>query len=522
MLQPVILIVLDGWGISTSKRGNAISKANKPTITKLNKYYPMTALQASGISVGIPWGEPGNSEVGHMTLGAGQIIYQNLPRISLAIQEGTFFQNKTFLDAMTNVRKNDSSLHLMGLVGSGTTHSYIEHLYALLELAKLQKIEKVFVHIFTDGRDSPPTNGVGIVKNIQERMKYLQTGKIASVCGRSLAMDRNNNWERTEKVYNLLTKGEGEPIEDVVTYLQMSYDKGITDEFISPGIVMNNQQPLTTIKDKDSVIFFNFREDRARQLTKAFVLPSFDKFPRSKKLDLNFVTMVNYEKDIPANVAFPPKEIKNGLGEILSQNHKLQLRIAETEKYAHVTYFFNGGKEQPWPGEDRILIPSPTVSHFNETPEMSAYQITERVIQSIELKKYDFILINYANPDMVGHTGDEKATIKAIEIVDECLSMLVPTALKFNHKILITADHGNAEQLINPNTGEIDTQHTSNPVPLWFVTPDNHREKDPANTHIEDIETGGILSDVAPTILELLNLEKPKEMTGESLLPILR
>ncbi len=522
MANPIVLTILDGWGISTSKRGNAILKAHKPTIKKLNQYYPMTTLQASGISVGIPWGEPGNSEVGHMTLGAGQIIYQSLPRISLAIQEGTFFQNKAFLTATRNVKENNSALHLMGLVGSGTTHSYIEHVYSLLELAKTQKIDKVFVHIFTDGRDSPPTNGIAVVKNIQERMKYLKIGKIASICGRSLAMDRNNNWERIEKVYKLLTEGQGEPIKDIIEYLHTSYDKGVTDEFIEPGIVIENNQPLATIKNNDSVIFFNFREDRARELTKAFVLPNFSEFPRPKKLDIKFVTMIEYEKDLPVLVAFPPKKIVNGLGEVLSKNHKLQLRIAETEKYAHVTYFFNGGREQPWPGEDRILVPSPTVSHFNETPEMSAYQITEKVIMALELEKYDFIVINYANPDMVGHTGDEKATIKAIEVVDECLSLLIPNVLKLNGKLLITADHGNAEQLINPNTGEIDTQHTSNPVPLWFVTPNNHREKDPSDTHIENMEIGGILSDVAPTILELMGIKKPAEITGESLLPILQ
>ena len=451
-----------------------------------------------------------------------KIIYQNLPRITLSIQDETFFKNEVLSKAMKNVSAHQSSLHLIGLLSDGSVHSHKEHIYALLEMAKKEGLEKVFIHVFTDGRDSPPTSGTKNIKELQDKIKYFGVGQIATLCGRNWAMDRNNNWDRIEKAYFLLTEGKGEKISDPVEYLQESYAKDITDEYIEPAVVVENEKPVALIKDGDSVIFFNFREDRSRELTKAFVLPSFDKFKREKMLKLNFVTFTEYEKDLPVEIAFPPEKIVNGLGEILSRKKMKQLRIAETEKYAHVTYFFNGGKENPWPGEDRILVPSPVVSRFDETPEMSAPQITEKAIDAVASKKYDFILINYANPDMVGHTGNEKATIEAVQSVDKSLSLLIPAVLEVGGCLLITADHGNAEELKNFHTGQTNTEHSSNPVPFWFVAPDNYREKEGGKLVREQAEVGGLLSDVAPTILELMNIAKPKEMNGESLLPILK
>ena len=523
MCDFVILVILDGWGISKNIQTNVIKRTKLPTIEKLNNFYPMTTLQASGISVGLPWGEPGNSEVGHLTLGSGKIIYQNLPRITLAIQDGSFLKNKNLLSIMEKTKKNKSALHLMGLIGEGSVHSSLEHLYALIEMAKSQKIEKVFIHAFTDGRDSPPTSGVEIIKKLQNKLKEYGTGKLATLCGRNWAMDRNNNWDRTEKAYLMLTEGEGEQIKNPISYLQESYSKNITDEYINPAVISDEDgRPTAIIQNGDSVVFFNFREDRARQLTKAFVMPDFKGFKRNKKLSVEFATMVEYEKGLPASVIFPPEEIKNGLGKILSQNKMKQLRISETEKYAHVTYFFNGGKETPWPGEDRILVPSPSVSKYDETPEMSASKITEKIIEAVRLKKYDFILVNYVNADMIGHTGNEKACIEAVKVLDKALSILIPEVLKAKGCLLITADHGNIEELKNPYTGEISTEHSTNPVPLWFVTPDNHHKKSPSEVMAGENEIGGLISDIAPTVLDIMKIKKPEEMTGESLLPILK
>lgn len=522
MYKPIVLVILDGWGISPNTQDNVLRTTELPAINKFNQYYPMTTLQASGISVGLPWGEVGNSEVGHITLGAGKIIYQNLPRITLSIQDRSFFQNPAFRTAMQLCREQGTALHLMGLIGEGSTHAYSEHAYALLEMAKAEGLSKVFFHVFTDGRDSSPTAGTKIVKALQDKMNMYGVGKIATLCGRNWAMDRNNNWDRVEKAYRMLTEGQGAPVYNPIEYLQQSYEKNVTDEYIEPGVVMENEKPLTTIQDGDSVIFFNFREDRAREITKAFVLPSFDKFERPKRLRLEFVTMTEYEKDLPVTIAFPKEEVKNGLGEILSRRNLRQLRIAETEKYAHVTYFFNGGNENPWPGEDRILVPSPSVSRFDQSPEMSAPLITEKVMEAIELEKYDFILINYANADMVGHTGNQEACVKAIQSVDKSLSLLVPAVLKRGGCFLITADHGNIEQLKNFQTGQTETEHSANPVPLWFITPENHREKDPHKIAVQETEIGGLLSDIAPTVLELLGVPKPSEMNGESLLKTLK
>lgn len=522
MYRPIVLVVLDGWGLSNTIQGNPIREAALPTFDKLNRFYPMTALQASGIAVGLPWNTQGNSEVGHMTMGAGRVIYQNMPRITLAIQDGSFFKNQSLMKAMENVKEHGSSLHIIGLVGEGSVHSLKDHLYMVLKMAKEQKVEKVYIHAFTDGRDSSPTSGIQSLRDVEAHTQIIGVGKLATVCGRHYAMDRNNNWERIGAAYAALTEGKGHQVTNIFEHMKQFYAKGITDEFIEPSVLVDSGTPITTIQDHDSVVFFNFREDRARELTKAFVLPGFEKFERPKRLDIEFVTMTEYEKDLPVSVAFPPEEVKNSLGEVLSQNRKKQLRIAETEKYAHVTYFFNGGLEQAWPDEDRILIPSPTVAHFDEAPEMSAPQTTEKTIELIEKGSYDFILINYANPDMVGHTGNEEASIKAVEATDKSLSLLVPAVLKSGGAMLITADHGNVEEVKNLSTGEIDTEHSTNPIPIWFVTPDNHREKTASEMVREENQVEGLLSDVAPTVLDLMGIPKPPEMNGESLLPLLK
>lgn len=522
MPKPIVLVVMDGWGISNSSKGNILKQVPLPTIEKMNKYYPMTTLQASGISVGLFWGAPGNSEVGHMALGAGKIVYQNLPRITLAIQNRELDKNDAFKKITENIKKNGSSLHLMGLVGEGSVHSYAEHLYALVEFAKEQAIKNVFIHVFTDGRDSPQTSGIKSIATLENKLNIIGNGKIASICGRNWAMDRNNNWDRIDKAYKMLTEGIGAKFENATQCLEESYSRDITDEYVEPSIITQaDGSPVATIQDGDSVVFFNFREDRARQLTQAFVLPQFDKFNR-KKIDTTFATMTEYEKDLPVLVAFPPEVVKEGFGELLSKQHLKQLRVAETEKYAHVTYFFNGGKETPWPGEDRILVPSPTVSRFDLAPEMNAKTVTEKMVSAIKEDKYDFILVNYANADMVGHTGTESACKIAVQTIDECLAVLIPTVLQRGGSLFITSDHGNIEEILNYQTGQIDTEHSANPVPFWYISPTNHREKSPEEIAIAQTEVGGLLSDVAPTILEVMGIEKPQSMNGESLLSILK
>lgn len=521
MYKPVVLVVLDGWGISNNSQGNVLKETVLPTIDKLNRFYPMTTLQASGISVGLFWGESGNSEVGHMALGAGKIVYQNLPRITLSIQDHSFFENEALLKTMQAVKEKDSDLHLMGLVGQGSVHSYMEHLYAILEMAKQQGLKNVYIHAFTDGRDSPQTSGTKTISDLKNHLKSIGVGKIASLSGRNWGMDRNNNWDRVEKAYRLLTEGKGIEATDPIECLQASYAKDITDEYLEPSVIMENGKPVAVVKDGDGLIFFNFREDRARELTKAFALPGFEDFERDL-LKIDFTTLVEYEKDLPVNIAFPPIILTGGLGGILSKRNLKQLRIAETEKYAHVTYFFNGGKEDPWPGEDRILVPSPAVSRFDESPEMSAAVVTEKMIDAIEDEKYAFILANFANADMVGHTANADACATAVKAVDKSLSMLIPEVLKKGGCLLITADHGNVEEINNFQTGQPNTEHSSNPVPLWFITPDNHREKTSEEIVRQQNEVGGLLSDVAPTILEIMGIQKPDDMNGESLLPLLK
>ena len=522
MYKPVVLVVLDGWGLSNTTQGNPIREAVLPTFDKLNKFYPMTSLQASGIAVGLPWNTPGNSEVGHMTMGAGRVIYQNMPRITLAIQDGSFFKNEALVNAMNRVKEKKGALHIMGLVSEGSVHSHKDHLFVLMRMAKELEVEKVFIHVFTDGRDSSPTSGIISLRDLKEHIKTLGVGKVASIAGRNWSMDRNNNWDRIEKTYNIITSGTANQTENVEEYLENSYKKDVTDEYIEPCAVTENGAPVGLVQDGDSVIYFNFREDRARELTKAFSLPSFDKFSRPKFLDIDFVTMTEYEKDLPVHIAFPPEEIHNSLGETLSKNGKKQARLAETEKYAHVTYFFNGGTELAFADEDRFLIPSQTVPHFDDVPEMGAPQITEKAIELIESNVYDFILINYANPDMVGHTGNEQASIKAVEATDKSLSLLIPAIMKAKGALFITADHGNVEEMKNSTTGEVDTEHSTNPIPFWFITGDNHRNKSAEAMVREENQIEGLLSDVAPTILDIMEIPKPEEMHGESLKSLLQ
>ncbi len=521
MYKPLILIVLDGWGISNNVQGNPIREATLPTFEKLNRFYPMTTLQASGISVGLPWNTAGNSEVGHMTMGAGRVIYQNMPRISLAIQDRSFFKNEALLETMRDAKEKKSKLHLMGLISSGSVHAYKDHILALLRMAKNEGVEELYVHAFMDGRDSAPTAGIQQIKELLREMRLVGIGKVASLSGRNFSMDRNNNWDRVEKTYRMLTAGIGEMAVDPLIALEQSYTKGITDEYIEPTLLTEKEKPIALIENGDSVIFFNFREDRARELTKAFVLPDFDGFERTL-LDISFATLTEYERDLPARVAFPPEDIYHSLGETLSLAGKKQLRIAETEKYAHVTYFFNGGKEKPFSGEDRMLIPSPSASHFDEVPEMSSPQITDSLLSILEKNEYDFILVNYANPDMVAHTGNEQASIEAVEATDKSLSILIPAVFKAGGALIITADHGNVEELKKVSTGEIDTEHSTNPIPLWYITADNHHEKTAEQMMREQNEVNGLLSDVAPTILDIMGIEKPAEMNGASLLPTLK
>ena len=517
--KPVILIVLDGWGIGEKEKGNPLLEARLPVFDKLDSYYPKIALQASGISVGLPWGEPGNSEVGHMTLGTGKVIYQNLPKITMSIQNGEFYENSVFLKAIENATINHSSIHLIGLVGKGTVHSDVDHLYALLELMQKHGMVQVFLHLFTDGRDSSPTSGKESIRELQMRIEKYGVGKIASISGRYFGMDRNNNWDRIKKSYDAMVNAIGEKITDPEQYLAQSYKKEIYDEYIEPAVVFEGDSPVGQIRNGDSVIFFNYREDRARQISKAFVLPGFSKFSVEPMKELFFVTMTQYEENLPVEIAFPPVEIKECLGKILSQNGLSQLRIAETEKFAHVTYFFNGGNEEPFPKEDRIIIPSKDVPTFEEAPEMSAREITQNLIEKIEKNQYDFILLNFANADIVGHTGNKKAAIKAVEVIDECMEKIIQSVIAKNGCLLITADHGNVEEMSNNRTGETDTKHSSNPVPLWYVTAQNHSSSPKKET---SPVISGLLSDIAPTILDILEIKKPEDMTGESLLSILK
>lgn len=508
MKKTLVLMILDGFGINHADYGNAIHAAKKPNLDKYFAQYPHTQLGASGLDVGLPDGQMGNSEVGHTNIGAGRIVYQELTRITKSIQDGDFFENEALLSAVENCKKNNSSLHLMGLLSDGGVHSHIEHLYGLLELAKKHGLSKVYVHCFMDGRDVPPTSGKEFVEQLQNKCSELGVGKIASVMGRYYAMDRDNRWERVEKAYDVLVRGKGVVCEDAVQAMADSYANDVTDEFVVPCVIGNPEEGR--ISANDSVIFYNFRPDRAREITRAFCDEGFTGFAREKKLDLTFVCFTDYDETIGNKlIAFKKEEIKNTFGEFLAAHHMTQARIAETEKYAHVTFFFNGGVEEPNEGEDRILVPSPKeVPTYDLKPEMSAPIVCDKLVEAIESGKYDVIIINFANPDMVGHTGVESAAIKAIETVDACVGRAVEAIKAAGGVLFICADHGNAEVMVDEATGEPWTAHTTNQVPFVLVG------ADPAYKLCE----GGRLCDIVPTLIELMGLEKPKEMTGESLL----
>lgn len=508
--KTTVLMILDGYGLNDRKDHNAVAEANTPVMDKLMKEYPFVKGKASGMAVGLPEGQMGNSEVGHLNMGAGRIVYQELTRITKEIQDGTFFENPALVKAMENCKANDSALHIYGLVSDGGVHSHITHLYGVLEMAKKFDLKKVYVHCFLDGRDTPPASGKGYVEQLEEEMKKLGVGKVASVCGRYYAMDRDNNYDRVELAYKALTKGEGLTAESATTGIQASYDRDETDEFVKPTVVVEDGKPVATIQDKDSIVFINFRPDRAREITHAFCDDDFKGFERGKRLDVTYVCFSDYDPTIPnKDVAFHKIAVTNTFGEWLAANDMTQARIAETEKYAHVTFFFNGGVEEPNKGEDRILVNSPKdVATYDLKPEMSAYEVCDKLCAAIKSEKYDVIIINFANPDMVGHTGVEAAAIKAVETVDECVGKAVDALLSVNGTMFICADHGNCEQLVDYETGAPFTAHTTNPVPFILVN------YDPAYT----LKEGGCLADIVPTLIETMGMTKPAEMTGKSLL----
>lgn len=512
MKKPLLLAILDGWGFPEKvfPPGDAINQADKPNFEYLWDNYPHTILASSGEEVGLPEGQMGNSEVGHLNIGAGRIVYQELTRINKALREGSFSKNVVLQWGMDECLKNNKALHLMGLLSDGGVHSHLEHLYALLEMAREKNIKNVYIHAFLDGRDVAPTSGIKYIKALEEKCHQLGLGQIATVMGRYYAMDRDKRWERIELAYRALVEGEGKKATMASMAIEQSYESKETDEFVKPTVIVDETgEPIATIKTGDTIIFYNFRADRARQITRTFVDEDFSYFKLSEKCKkVNYICMTQYEADIKAPVAFPPQDLENTLGEVLSKKGLKQLRIAETEKYAHVTFFFNGGIEEPNQGEDRILIPSPKVATYNLQPEMSACQIADKVNEKIQTKEYDFILLNFANPDMVGHTGDLKATIKAIEVVDQCLGKIYKIMQEVGGTLLITADHGNAECMLERESQKPITAHTCNSVPFILVRDDLKNSKLRA----------GSLQDIAPTILELMKIEQPKEMTGKSLL----
>ncbi len=507
--KPIVLMILDGFGLNDRTEGNAVAQAKKPVIDGLMRDYPWVRGNASGMAVGLPEGQMGNSEVGHLNMGAGRIVYQELTRITKEIMDGTFFENEALLQAVENCKKNDSALHFMGLLSDGGVHSHNTHLYGLLELAKRNGLKKVYVHCFLDGRDTPPTSGKGYAEELRDKMEELGVGKIATVMGRYYAMDRDNNWDREKLAYDALTKGEGLTAPCGICGIQASYDRNETDEFVKPTVAVEDGKPVATIQDGDSVVFFNFRPDRARQITRAFCDDDFKGFDRGERKKLCFVCFSDYDPTIPNKlVAFKKVSVTNTFGEWLAANNMTQARIAETEKYAHVTFFFNGGVEQPNAGEDRILVNSPKVATYDLKPEMSAYEVCDKLCGAIRSGNYDVIVINFANPDMVGHTGVLEAAVKAVEAVDECVGKAVEAVKEMDGVLFICADHGNCEMMIDYETGEPFTAHTTNQVPFILVN------YDPAY----GLRENGCLADIIPTLIQIMGKEQPAEMTGKSLL----
>ena len=529
--KPLILIILDGWGYRAETKANAIALARKPTYDRLLREYPNTLIQTSGPYVGLPEGQMGNSEVGHLNIGAGRIVHMDSTRIELMIQNGEFFKHPVLLDAMKNARSGERQLHLFGLVSDGGVHSYQTHLHALLKMARLNEVERVFVHAFTDGRDTLPTNGAGYLEQLERAMREYNTGKIATVSGRYYAMDRDRRWERIGKAYNAMVFGDGEggKYANAVAGVKESYNKGVTDEFIVPFVVTDSKnagaRATATIRDEDSCICFNFRADRVRQITRALCRNSglndqagrdleggedLDKtLPRDRvPKNLDYVCMTQYDKKFRLPVVIAPESLNNILANVMAQMNMRNLRVAETEKYAHVTYFFNGGIEQPFPGEDRVLVPSPKVATYDLKPEMSAAGIADAVVKAVEDRTFDVIVVNFANADMVGHSGKLEPTIQAVETVDACLGRIELAVRAKGGAMLITADHGNAEMMIDPETGSPHTYHTTNPVP-FVVVADNAKQF--------HLKSGGSLRDISPTILGMIGVPEPKEMTGSDL-----
>ena len=506
--KSVVLIIMDGWGYKKEKYGNAILHAKTPIFDKLDKEYPPILIQASGLEVGLPEGQMGNSEVGHLNMGAGRVVYQELPRISNSIKDGSFFSNRVLLIAMEQVKRNNSSLHLMGLLSDGGVHSHIEHLFTLIEMAKKNGIQNLFIHPFLDGRDTPPKSALKYIAELEAKLKELNTGRIATIMGRYYGMDRDKRWDRTQKAYYSLVCGKGNVARSPVEALQKSYEEQITDEFVMPTVIVDDKGlPLDTIKDGDSLIFYNFRSDRARQLIRSLYEDDFKEFERGCiNPQLYTACLTEYDIKFRLPVAFPPNIPRNVLGEFLSRKGIKQFRTAETEKYAHVTFFFNGGVEEPFIGEDRILVPSPKVATYDLKPEMSAREVTAEVLKAISSGSYPVIIVNFANPDMVGHTGIFDAAVKAVEVVDECVGKIIESAQADRRDVIITADHGNIEDMIDKN-GEPITSHTTNLVPFYFITEKRVKLKE-----------GGRLADISPTILSILNIEQPPEMTGKSLI----
>jgi 2,3-bisphosphoglycerate-independent phosphoglycerate mutase len=501
-MKPLAIIIMDGFGLGPNNQNNAIARARKPNLERIWKNYATTSLGSSGLSVGLPRGQMGNSEVGHLNLGGGRIVYQDYTRISLAVEDGTLFQNSALLDAMRAAEK--SKLHLMGLLSDGGVHSHITHLFALLKMAGSMGLKEVYVHAILDGRDVPPKSALTYFSHLEEKFRQLGLGKVATVSGRYYTMDRDKRWDRVEKAYLCLAEGIGFKAASAEQAVQDGYARGESDEFLKPTVV----DPEGIVKDGDSIIFFNFRPDRAREITRAFVDERFNEFLR-RLLKICFTCMTQYDPTICAHVAFPAQNLSDTLGEVVSRAGKKQLRIAETEKYAHVTYFFNGGKETPNPGEDRVLVPSPKVPTYDLKPEMSAFELTDEVVKRIRTGDYDLIVLNYANPDMVGHTGIFEAAVKAIEAVDTCVGRVVDEVLALGGAVLLTADHGNAEKMRDEGTGQPHTAHTTNRVPFSLIINDGIKH---------ELRDDGILADVAPTALELLNIPKPQAMTGRSLI----
>ena len=515
--KPTILMILDGYGINERADGNAIAMAKTPVMDRLMKEYPFVKGNASGMAVGLPEGQMGNSEVGHLNMGAGRIVYQELTRITKSIQDGDFFENPALMKAVQNCKEKDSALHLFGLVSDGGVHSHITHIYGLLELAKRNGLEKVYLHAFLDGRDTPPASGADYVAELSAKCKEIGVGEVVMVSGRYYAMDRDKNYDRVEKAYRALRYGEGEAMTDAVSGIRASYEKGVTDEFMLPSVVVRDGKAVGTIEDGDSVVFFNFRPDRAREMTHVFCDDEFTAFDRgAKRPDVTYVCFTDYDGTIPnKDVAFVKEEITNTFGEFLAKNGMRQARIAETEKYAHVTFFFNGGVEAPNEGEDRILVDSPKyVATYDLKPRMSAYTVCDKVSESLVKKDengepyYDVVIVNFANPDMVGHTGVVEAAVEAIEVIDKCVGEIVKLVEENDAELFILADHGNSEQMVDYETGAPFTAHTTNPVPFILVN------ADPKYT----LREGGCLADVIPTLIALMGMEQPKEMTGKSLL----